>query len=385
MEINLIKSLGLAQEKNAHVLIIPLIHGEDFYRQVSFMAPSGDAAAMLKSILETRIKNKDFEAKKGETLEILNDTEHLSKIIVLFGLGKKNKLKSADVREHSAKMAKILKHHKKGEGAYISELKKAGKIQTKSDEEFSLGWVAHKLRLFGYFKEAIPAISRAFPDRLIIVRPHPSENHDTWRKETEDLNNVHVLHEGNVISWLMAADVVVHNGCTTGLETFMLERPVIAYQPVVSEIYDAHLPNRVSDRVYTLESLIQGIRRRLNNPVLSVDERSQRLSYLRKFVSENDGKWACNIIVDHLWNLSMELINERKAIDIIKRNFHRMSARAFARWEKSDKTEYNLQKFPGLSVDKIKEVVAGFSSVTGRFSNIECFETRKWCFIISKN
>jgi len=276
-------------------------------------------------------------------------------------------------------------NHKKGEGAYIAELKKAGKIRTRSDEAFSLGWVAHKSRLFGYFKEAIPEISRAFPDRMIIVRPHPSENHDTWKKETEGLNNVHVLHEGPVAPWLMAADVVIHNGCTTGLETFMLERPVIAYQPVVSDTYDAHLPNRVSDQVYSLETLIQGIRRRLNNPALSVNERSQRSSYVRNFLSDNDGKWACDIIVDHLWNSSMKFINERNATNIIKNNFHRISARAFTRWKKSDKTEYNLQKFPGLSVDKIKKVIAGFNSVTGRFSNIECFETRKWCFVISKN
>jgi surface carbohydrate biosynthesis protein len=276
-------------------------------------------------------------------------------------------------------------NHKKGEGAYISELKKAGKIRTKSDEEFSLGWVAHKSRLFQYFKKVIPEISRAFSDHMIIVRPHPSENHDTWKKVSKGLNNVRVLYEGNVVPWLMAADVVVHNGCTTGLESFMLERPVIAYQPVVSDIYDAHLPNRVSDQVYSLEELIQGIRRRLKNPDLAVDERSQRLSYVRYFVADNNGKWASDIIVDHLWKISIKSIKEnRKVVNLIKRNMHRMIARIFTRWNRAEKTEYNLQKFPGLTTATIEDLIAGFNRATGRFSNIECFEFRKFFFLISK-
>lgn len=276
-------------------------------------------------------------------------------------------------------------NHKEGEGAYISRLKNAGKIRSKHDEEFSLGWVSHKSHLFEHFKEAIPEISREFSDRMIIVRPHPSENYDTWRKATKYLKNVCVVHKGSVVPWLLAAEVVIHNGCTTGLESFMLGKPVIAYQPIISNIYDAHLPNNVSDRVFSLDALIHGIRKRIENPHLSKDEQSRRLKYMRYFVSDNDGKWASDIIVEHLWNLAKKQISERKIKNVVKIKLHRLSAHAFTRKRKIEKTDYNLQKFPGLSADKIKEVISRFNSVTGRFSNIECFETKKWCFVISKN
>ncbi len=52
----------------------------------------------------------------------------------------------------------------------------------------------------------------------IIVRPHPSENHEKWCEVLPEHEKVIVKHEGNVLPWLMAAQVVIHNSCTTGIE-----------------------------------------------------------------------------------------------------------------------------------------------------------------------
>ena len=78
--------------------------------------------------------------------------------------------------------------------------------------------------------QLIPVLSKEFGDHTIIVRPHPSENHEPWVEISEDLPNVKVLYEGSINEWALAADVVIFNNCTTGVEAFLLERPVISYR-----------------------------------------------------------------------------------------------------------------------------------------------------------
>lgn len=66
------------------------------------------------------------------------------------------------------------------------------------------------------------------PDRRIIVRPHPAERPDAWQDAFGDLPNVSVVREGSHIAMIMAADLVLHTGCTTGLEAMVLGRPTLS-------------------------------------------------------------------------------------------------------------------------------------------------------------
>jgi hypothetical protein len=66
-----------------------------------------------------------------------------------------------------------------------------------------------------------------------------------------------VIHEGSAIPWILGADAVVHNSCTTGVEGFLLDRPTVAYVPVRSKTYDSLLPNSVSRLANTPQELIE--------------------------------------------------------------------------------------------------------------------------------
>jgi hypothetical protein len=78
----------------------------------------------------------------------------------------------------------------------------------------------------GFLRELV---SSSDVDR-IVVRPHPTEDHETWRKWANPLN-IEVRHEGGAIEWMLAAEAVIHAGCTTGIEGLMLDRPVFSYVP----------------------------------------------------------------------------------------------------------------------------------------------------------
>lgn len=108
------------------------------------------------------------------------------------------------------------------------------------------GFAAHKFELFNAFQEMLPALATAVPDATIVIRPHPSERIETWQALASRHANVRVHRQGNVIPWLLASHGVIHNGCTTAVEGFMLERPGLAWMPVRSPDFDHPLPNGIS-------------------------------------------------------------------------------------------------------------------------------------------
>lgn len=93
------------------------------------------------------------------------------------------------------------------------------------------------------FIELIHYLSNKHPETRIVVRPHPVENPALWKKDIGPLSNVVICNEGNVIPWCIASQVVIHNSCTTGIEAFLLDKPVIVYDKVGKDYWGANLPN----------------------------------------------------------------------------------------------------------------------------------------------
>ncbi|MFU8833328.1 MAG: surface carbohydrate biosynthesis protein, partial [Wenzhouxiangella sp.] len=121
------------------------------------------------------------------------------------------------------------------------------------------GFAAHKFKLFNAFLEMLPALARGLPEQQFIIRPHPSERISTWQALAEPLPNVSVHHRGNVVAWLQAADALVHNGCTTAVEAFLVGCAAFAYMPVRSPTFDHPLPNGISLACQSLTDLLARI------------------------------------------------------------------------------------------------------------------------------
>ncbi len=91
-----------------------------------------------------------------------------------------------------------------------------------------------------------------------MVRPHPTESHAIYHEIAARCERVRVTNEGNVIPWLSASKAVIHNGCTTGVEAFVMNIPAISYRATVNDYYDLgfyELPNRVSHQCFDFEQL----------------------------------------------------------------------------------------------------------------------------------
>jgi len=104
----------------------------------------------------------------------------------------------------------------------------------------------HRKKTLDGFFDALPKMAKKFPKTTFILRPHPAESEEAWHKACAKASNIVIVKKGSVIPWLMAARALVHNGCTTGIEYFLLGKSSIAYMPMGERSDESPLPNGVS-------------------------------------------------------------------------------------------------------------------------------------------
>lgn len=113
--------------------------------------------------------------------------------------------------------------------------------------------------LFEQFLKLIHQLSRTFPNLNIIVRPHIHESLIPYINHFKGIKNVFVIHEGSVGQWISASKAVIHNSCTTGIEAFLLDKPVIAYLPLKYNEEKNLLANSVTEKAIEIQQVIDFI------------------------------------------------------------------------------------------------------------------------------
>jgi surface carbohydrate biosynthesis protein len=70
-----------------------------------------------------------------------------------------------------------------------------------------------------------------FPQYIVVLRPHPSENMAFYQQAFASFKNVAVTRDDSVLPWIRAATLVVHSNCTTGIEAVLAGGPVLNLLP----------------------------------------------------------------------------------------------------------------------------------------------------------
>lgn len=163
-------------------------------------------------------------------------------------------------------------NHQMGREASREIMLRDKMIREEEQEEFFNFWTGYEDHIIGIFEkflEFLPNLAKSFPDHEIIVRPHPSEAHEPWVKAAQDLPNVTVIFEGVVAPWLLGADAILHWGCTTALEGYLMGKPVVSYNPVTpedEEKYDHKVPHYISIITRTEEDTVEALRHVIDRP-----------------------------------------------------------------------------------------------------------------------
>ena len=242
--------------------------------------------------------------------------------------------------------------------------------------EFADAMVAHQEKIFAQFRELMPALAAQFPDRKIILRPHPSEDHDLWRTLVAGDANVEVLHDGNVVPWLMSASVLIHNGCTTAVEAALADRPTIAFRPVQSQQLDYALPNGLSHDASSVQEVVEFVAQIVDGRLGLIAE-EQRQKLFARHLCASSGALASDRIVDKLEALGYThqalahppplRAAKARATAAIRSTIKKVNMRRSNHWAGK---RYNAHRFPGITLDEINARITRFDQVLGRFAGL---------------
>ena len=278
---------------------------------------------------------------------------------------------------------------------FLEKMVKGHKRIEDSDHElFYKNWIDHMKMTFDKFVEMVRRLSRDTPEYLVILRPHPSENHDRWREETKDLSNVRVIHQGNAANWLMASELLVHNCCTTSVEGYILGTPAVSYRPFDSDRYEPAITKAVSLTAFTEDEVVQHVKSLLDQDrrdrVLA-DYRAQADHLLEYYLAHARGRYACEYIVEELMTLAEHtkwakpsLVDDAKwhsrAFLVKALNYYR----SFQDDDQQNKA-YAKQKFPGIDLNEMIAGIETFKEAGGRFQNVRPSKVpgTKSCYLVS--
>jgi surface carbohydrate biosynthesis protein len=247
------------------------------------------------------------------------------------------------------------------------EVPKFGRAARGMTREFAEGFRDHKLAIFREFKRLIPDLEKAFPDYNIVVRPHPTEKHEIYHKIAAGCERVRVTNEGNVIPWLMAAKTLIHNGCTTGVEAYVMRVPAISYRPTVNDYYDYgfyQLPNRLSHQCLNFEQLRATLMKIFTGELGAADGNESK-ALADHHLAATNGALACERIVEVIEKMTAgrfqlpnpTLINRMDGWYMA--TTRRLIKRLLSYLPDShNRPEFHRHRYPGTSLEQMRERVS---------------------------
>jgi surface carbohydrate biosynthesis protein len=251
-----------------------------------------------------------------------------------------------------------------------------------TDPELDKKWHAdteHRRQLYHHFRDMFEAVAKAFPERRVILRPHPSERIESWADISERCPNARVIYEGNVLPWLLGAEALVHNGCMTAIESTLMDKPAICFQPIASAELDWHLPNSISHQAQGVDALIMMLRRHIDGAApLMVTADQHRL--LDRFVHSDPQRLACDLIVAQLEAIEQKPKGSAPATSRLKGRM-RAAVRAAGKKLRSLRRNdiyspwHQDKHFPDFTLEEMFARLERLRQATGRFAGVRVEKT----------
>lgn len=112
--------------------------------------------------------------------------------------------------------------------------------------------------------ELVKGVAVKFPAVNFVVRPHPSDWMEAWHGIFDDSANVEVVFEGVVGSWIGGSEAVLHCFCTTGLEAFLMGKPVVSYRYSTKHKYCDFIGSRLGIQADSRDDVANALAQILN-------------------------------------------------------------------------------------------------------------------------
>jgi surface carbohydrate biosynthesis protein len=269
---------------------------------------------------------------------------------------------------------------------------KFGRAARGMSREYAQGLWHHKQAVFESFQNLIPKLEQAFPDINIVIRPHPTERHEVYNDIAARCSRVYVTNEGNVVPWILATRMVLHNGCTTGIEAFVMGVPAISYREFVSEEYDNgfyRLPNAVSHQCFDFDQLKDMVHQILTNN-LGPPDGHERQTIIKHYLESQSGPLACEKMADVLASFTDNLNNNNEP-SLLQRLQCRFIAEGYHLYRRlkpmlpgsHNRPDFQRHRYPGISLEALNKKIDCLQQIIGAKTELKVEKLSNVLFRIS--
>lgn len=232
--------------------------------------------------------------------------------------------------------------------------------------------ISYNNRIFHLFIEVIYHLQTEFPETHIVIRPHPSEENETYEAAFRKYEHIHVEDARDVRDWIAGSSVVIHHDCTTGIESAMMGTPVVSYRPVQNEEYESRLPQIVSHEALSRRDLTEYIAAWLeaDDSYKMTDEQTNELKQYFYNINGSAAELMCDVIesLDTTKQRNYDLLEPNLADSLKQRikssSLHNQAIAAYDGFHKvigdesiPEHRQYRRQKFPILDRHEVIDTI----------------------------
>ena len=226
-----------------------------------------------------------------------------------------------------------------------------------------------------FFADLLDDAAKKLPDIQFIVRPHPTADSRWWSNRFALHRNIHVLYHKSVDPWILSACALISMGCTTALQAFVANTPVIEIEDPNIELDNSQ--NLGYSHLFTDLSVKSS--EQLQAAVLNVWSNSYHSSGSKqKLLSEY---WhGCNsslshkLFADKLYSLSSQ------PCDLSYKDVLEQATRFF----KKNPLTIDDTKWPPISFDDIKSKFFCWQNVLKPQRTIALRRVAKYLYLIER-
>jgi hypothetical protein len=192
----------------------------------------------------------------------------------------------------------------------------------------------------------------------------------------------------------MGAKALIHNGCTTGVEAYLMRVPAISYRATIKKVYDDgfyRLPNMLSHQCFDFEELrVMLMLQRILAGELGAADGDQREALIDHYLEAQDGPLACERIIDVFEDM-LENRSESSGPGLRDRleGWYRATRRGLKKRSKSHrrgshlKAEFQQHRYPEISLEEVRMRISRFHQILSGKRELKIEHVFKQFFRIS--
>tara|TARA_Y100000389_G_C17451510_1_gene515138 strand:- start:332 stop:1723 length:1392 start_codon:yes stop_codon:yes gene_type:complete len=275
-------------------------------------------------------------------------------------------------------------NHAMGQEYLLNELESRGWFNNPMKKEYQLKRIEFQKKILNKMLDMSIAIAKT--GTKVIVRPHPSENIEFWKKYTKNFKNIKIIRSGNAIDWMVSAKLIIHNGCTTAVEGLLLGKTIISYRPYKDGKVESLLPNAISNCLKTEKDVITFIKNFKENKNKKYKLNQAKKKYIDNHIQNfKSGKDSSDKIIDIMNKFSFK--NETSQFDLIKGNIileMNLFKLKLARKIYKKNFLYLKSKCPKMDLKNVNEILNSLQNRKTGGKKFKTFKLTNYSIVIDK-